>query len=54
MKRYLTLIVSTLIVATAQDPFGDISSLKLAKAEDKADVPGTPAPLKQDQVLTCT
>ncbi len=31
-------------VAAAQDSFGDISGLKLVKAEDKVDVPGTPAP----------
>ena len=31
-------------VATAQDPFGDISGLTIAKAEDKVDVPATPAP----------
>src|ERR1019366_10768767 len=28
----------------AQDPFGDITGLKIAKAEDKVDVPTTPAP----------
>jgi hypothetical protein len=27
-----------------QDPFGDVSDLKLAKPEDKVDVPTTPAP----------
>jgi hypothetical protein len=30
--------------AAAQDPFGDISDLKLAKSDDKTDVPSTPAP----------
>lgn len=28
----------------AQDPFGDIAGLKMTKAEDKVDVPTTPAP----------
>jgi hypothetical protein len=31
-------------ISTAQDPFGDISDLKIAKPEDKVDVPTTPAP----------
>lgn len=39
-----SLVLGFASVATAQDPFGDISGLKLAKAEDKVDVPGTPAP----------
>ena len=30
--------------ASAQDPFGEISGLKLFKPEDKVDVPTTPAP----------
>ena len=31
-------------VAAAEDPFGDISDLKLARPEDKVDVPSTPPP----------
>ena len=30
--------------SVAQDPFGDITGLNIAKAEDKVDVPTTPAP----------
>lgn len=31
-------------VAMAQDPYGDLGDLKLARAVDKVDVPSTPAP----------
>ena len=40
-------VVLTALAASAadgQDPFGDIRDLKLAKPEDKVDVPTTPAP----------
>jgi hypothetical protein len=40
----LLLILVTTLSVNAQDPFGDISDLKLAKAEDKVDVSSSPAP----------
>ena len=49
MRRYrcglvLVLALATTSLASAQDPFGDISDLKIAKPEDKVDVATTPAP----------
>lgn len=41
---FVGLILGFTFRLAAQEPFGDISDLKLAKAEDKVDVPGTPAP----------
>jgi hypothetical protein len=38
------LMALTTSAALVQDPFGDISDLKLAKPEDKVDAPTTPAP----------
>lgn len=48
--RYYQVVVALLLglvptsFSTAQDPFGDITGLKIAKAEDKVDVSTTPAP----------
>jgi hypothetical protein len=49
MERFLfasatLLMVLTTATALAQDPFSDISDVKLAKPEDKVDVATTPAP----------
>lgn len=51
MNRQILRVLGVLVVgfasasvAVAQDPFGDISDLKLAKTEDRVDMPGTPAP----------
>jgi hypothetical protein len=47
-KPLLTVIVGLTLgcvsPVAAQDPFGDISSLKLVNAEDRIDAPSTPAP----------
>lgn len=37
-------VLSTGLLTQAQSPFGDIGDLKLAKPEDKVDVPTTPPP----------
>ena len=49
MRSLVCMLVLLTLLATgsrvvAQDPFGDIGELKLAKPEDKVDVPSTPAP----------
>jgi hypothetical protein len=49
MRSFLFWLAAIMVLGTAslvpaQDPFGDIGGLKLAKPEDKVDFPPTPAP----------